>query len=117
MSIVSLTRLRPRALLFSALLGVSAMSAHVSAQATAVWQLAGVEQFYANDPVSSGIYRSQGIATDGNQWFFSWQYGLERADANFTSLQRNSAFVPPGGISPGIPTSLLSLGLNHIGDI
>lgn len=106
-------RLCARALLFSATLAVTAITAH----ATPTWQLADTQQFYANDPAKSGIYRSQGIATDGNQWFFSWQYGLERADQSFTSVQRNSSFTPPGAVTPGIPLNLLAQGLNHIGDI
>lgn len=100
-----------------ALTAVLAAAPVLPALAVPVYELAGVQQFYANDPANSGIYRSQGIATDGNQWFFSWQYGLERADANFNSVQRNSSFTPPASLVPGIPLSLLAQGLDHIGDI
>lgn len=101
------------------LAAVAALAATIAlpAQAADTWQIAGVEQFYVNDAATSGIYRSQGIATDGTQWFFSWQYGLERAGNDFVSIQRNSTFTPPSGLNPGIPPSLLSQGLNHIGDI
>jgi hypothetical protein len=83
------------------------------------WRLVGQKRFFLHRPRNSftGLYRSQGIATDGDHWFFSWQYGLEIADRNFESLRRNSAFYPPGTPVPGIPPSLLSQGLNHIGDI
>jgi hypothetical protein len=83
------------------------------------WQLVDVQQFFLHNPPYSftGLYRSQGIATDGEQWFFSWQYGLERADDAFHSLQRNSTFDPANGLTPGIPADLLAQGLNHIGDI
>jgi hypothetical protein len=83
------------------------------------WRQVGVEQFFLHDPPNSftGLYRSQGIATNGREWFFSWQYGLERADNAFNSLQRNSAFDPVAGLKPGIPAELLAQGLDHMGDI
>lgn len=83
------------------------------------WKLVGEEQFFLQNPPNSftGLYRSQGIATDGEQWFFSWQYGLEIADENFQSTLRNSSFQLPMKLTPGIPASLLGQGLNHIGDI
>lgn len=73
------------------------------------WHAAGADKFY----LPNGLYRSQGLATDGTQWFFSWQYGLERADLNYNSVQKNSNY--PNQI--GIPTPLLAQGSNHIGDI
>lgn len=83
------------------------------------WQLVDEKQFFLQDPSNSftGLHRSQGIATDGQQWFFSWQYGLEIADENFTSVLRNSSFQLPMNLVPGIPPALLQQGLNHIGDI
>jgi len=83
------------------------------------WQLVGEEHFYLHSPPNSftGLFRSQGIASDGAQWFFSWEYGLERTDLAFNSIQRNFSFVPPNSLTPGIPLELLALGLNHIGDI
>ena len=57
------------------------------------------------------------MATDGRRWFFSWQYGLEIANNKFQSVLRNSSFQLPMTLVPGIPTSLLAQGLNHIGDI
>jgi hypothetical protein len=83
------------------------------------WRLAEEKQFYLHDPPNSftGLYRSQGIATDGRRWFFSWQYGLEIADDSFHSVLRNSSFRPPKKLVPGIPASLFARGLDHIGDI
>lgn len=95
-------------------------AAFLPAHAADAWQLAGVDNFYMHTPAPdsfTGLYRSQGMATDGKQWFFSWQYGLERANDNFDTLQRNSSFTLAGGLSPGIPGALLAQGLNHIGDI
>lgn len=89
------------------------------AQTAQKWQLVGLNQFFLHNPPNSftGLYRSQGMATDGHEFFFSWQYGLERTDLAFESLQRNSNFNPVTGLTPGIPDTLLAQGLNHIGDI
>ena len=95
-------------------------AALVPAHAADDWKLAGVDNFYMHTPAPdsfTGLYRSQGMATDGKQWFFSWQYGLERANDNFDSVQRNSSLTLAGGLKPGIPAALMAQGLNHIGDI
>jgi len=89
---------------------------------TEKWALVDVSQFFLHNPPFSftGLYRSQGMATDGEQWFFSWQYGLERADDAFNSIQRNSSVDIVNGapsLNPGIPADLLSQGFDHIGDI
>jgi hypothetical protein len=83
------------------------------------WKLADEKQFFLQQPPGSmtGLYRTQGLATDGNHWFFSWQYGLEIANNDFQSLKRNSSFQLPANLVPGIPANLLAQGLNHIGDI
>ncbi|CCE11696.1 hypothetical protein BRAS3843_760010 [Bradyrhizobium sp. STM 3843] len=87
--------------------------------ATKQWKLVEEKQFFLHNPPNSftGLYRTQGMATDGRRWFFSWQYGLEIADRKFNSLQRNSSFQLPANLTPGIPANLLAQGLNHIGDI
>lgn len=86
---------------------------------SSTWKLKEVHRFYFHQPPNSftGLYRTQGIATDGVQWFFSWSYGLERADNDFYSLQRNSSFSLPDRICPGIPPELWDQRLDHIGDI
>jgi hypothetical protein len=83
------------------------------------WHLMEEKQFFLHRPPNSftGLYRTQGIATDGDKWFFSWQYGLEIANNKFESVKRNSWFDLPATVVPGIPPSLLRQGLNHIGDI
>ena len=90
--------------------------AQQSHDATAQWQLADEQQFFYERPPGSftGIFRTQGIATDGQQWYFSWQYGLEIANNQFESIRRNSSIVPP---KFGIPFDLLLRHLDHIGDI
>nr|WP_316642515.1 PEP-CTERM sorting domain-containing protein [uncultured Roseateles sp.] len=86
------------------------------AQAAEQWHLVGSDSF----TVPTALYRSQGLTTDGQQWYFSWQYGLERAALNdFTSLQRNSNLnLSNGKLTPGIPLELIAgFGASHIGDI
>jgi hypothetical protein len=91
-------------------------NAQQSHEATKHWQLADEQQFFFGRPPGSftGVFRTQGIATDGAQWYFSWQYGLEIADNQFNSVRRNSSILPP---EFGIPFDLLLRGLDHIGDI
>jgi hypothetical protein len=74
------------------------------------WAYTGMHRFSSGD----GIYRSQGVATDGTQWFFSWQYGLERATLDGNTLDRNFSIIP---LRSGIPENIAWLGGNHIGDI
>jgi hypothetical protein len=83
------------------------------------WTLVDEQKFFLHEPENSftGLYRSQGIATDGNRWFFSWQYGLEIANRKFETVKRNSSFSLPFDLTPGIPASLLAQGFDHIGDI
>src|SRR5262249_10708139 len=72
-------------------------NAQQSHEPTEHWQLADEQQFYYERPPGSftGVFRTQGIATDGQQWYFSWQYGLEIADDQFNSVRRNSSILPP----------------------
>lgn len=108
---------KPAPLLQLLLLATAALG--TSAQAATGWQQVGLEQFYLHQPPGSftGLYRSQGMATDGQQWFFSWQHGLERANNAFESLQRNSSLSLSSGLNSGIPAALRAQGLDHIGDI
>jgi hypothetical protein len=68
------------------------------------WRRVGFDTF----ALPEGGLRSQGIATDGNQWFFSWKFGLERADNGYADTFNNPMAIPP---------ELLLNGSNHIGDI
>ncbi|MFI1379198.1 DUF6923 family protein [Embleya sp. NPDC020886] len=54
------------------------------------------------------LQRSQGVATDGQSWFFSWQNGLQR-----TTLDGSRIVDKPFAI----PKRIADLGGNHIGDI
>ena len=85
-------------------------NAQQSHQPTAQWQLADEQQFFLDNLGSpfNGISRTQGIATDGQQWYFSWQYGLEIANDQFKSVHLKAI---------DIPLPLLLRKLNHIGDI
>src|SRR5205814_1728766 len=69
-----------------------------------LWAEVSMETFSG----STGAGRSQGVATDGQSWFFSWRLGLERTDSSFNSNKTNSL---------AIPLALALAGSNHIGDI
>jgi hypothetical protein len=74
------------------------------------WTYAGVDRYF----FPAGAYRSQGAASDGLQWFFSWRYGLERTTLDDRVLVRNFSVSQS---KSGIPQSIEALGGNHIGDI
>lgn len=52
--------------------------------------------------------RSQGVATDGTYWYFSWQLGLGKTDLTYNEIMKNNLAIPP---------LLQAAGSNHIGDI
>ena len=85
---------------------------HRNCDPTEEWHLADETKFFLQSPPNSltGLYRTQGMATDGRHWFFSWQLGLEIADRKFNSILRNSSVTPPATIVPGIPLPLLAQG-------
>jgi hypothetical protein len=102
-------------LIIAALPGLGHADSH---QPTEQWQLGNEYQFYLWRHSLPGVYRSQGMATDGNTIYFSWQYGLELTGPQFNTILRNSSIdLIPYNITPGIPADLLAQGLNHIGDI
>jgi hypothetical protein len=87
------------------------------------WTLTSRNSLYLQSPPLSftGYYFSQGLAfnSTASEWISSWQYGLQRTDLAFNSLQRLGRIdvSVPNFVVPGIPTPLLSQGLDHIGDI
>lgn len=94
---------------------VTACSFHASAAEN--WQLADTFVYPMFTGPQTGLYRTQGIALSGSEWIFSWQFGLERTDAAFNSLQRTGSFTPPADLVTGIPKVLADQGFDHIGDI
>lgn len=62
-----------------------------------------------------GLFRSQGLTVKGSQWFFSWQYGLERTRA--VTAAGTTQWVSVMSRPLAIPPDLLAAGSNHIGDI
>jgi hypothetical protein len=95
---------------FSAMLVVAAGRFGTQQAFAESWAYAGMDRFSSDE----GIYRSQGVATDGAQWFFSWQYGLERSTLDGGTLERNFSIIPPRS---GIPDDIALRGGDHIGDI
>jgi hypothetical protein len=120
---MTLRHFRSHSRRFSATLAALGLIALAQPANAETWTLTGTDSIYLQSPPLSftGVYFSQGLAFNGaaNEWIASWQYGLQRTDTAFNSLQRlGSVDVNvPGFIVPGIPASLLSQGLDHIGDI
>ena len=73
-----------------------------SAQAAENWQLSKVDQFMVS---AIGANRTQGVSSDGSNWYFSWNAGLESTDLGFNRLK-----------TANTPFSLLLQGLDHMGD-
>jgi hypothetical protein len=81
-----------------------AMDAFITLVDGETWQQTGFNTFY----LLNALQRSQGAATDGRHWFFSWQFGLERTNDWYFAQQRKD---------PAIPPRLRWQGSNHIGDV
>jgi PEP-CTERM motif len=113
---ISTTKLSAIAACALLLLGAHGVARAADAPAGS-WSLAGADVFGFPD----GVYRTQGITTDGTNVYFSWQFGLEKTDLNYNEISKNSTYaITSSGISlpqSGIPASLSSLGYDHIGDI
>lgn len=60
---------------------------------------------------TQGFFRSQGIASDGNSIFFSWNLGLSRTEIDDTSI------ILADNTTAAIPPDLAASNHNHIGDI
>jgi hypothetical protein len=71
-----------------------------------VWQQTGLTNF----PLA--WVRSQGVATDGKDFYFSYQYGFDETDLSYNTIQQVG-----GPLSPPWPPALTALGDNHIGDV
>jgi hypothetical protein len=54
------------------------------------WTLKRIDRF----SFPEGGYRSQGAASDGKQWYFSWRYGLERSTPNYRVQAKNFLCIP-----------------------
>ena len=63
---------------------------------------------YQNFGLFEAIPRYQGLTTDGESWYYSWNYGLQRTDLNHKIVA--SHFI-------AIPLQFLLEGSNHIGGI
>lgn len=65
-----------------------------------------------------GLPRSQGVTSDGESWFFSWQGGISRADNHYRD--RAITPIPPQLLvdNPYLkPDGTNHIGQNHIGDL
>lgn len=100
-------RRSPRLLTAATALATSAALLLVAspAGAAAAWTQADSEKFntvYA-------LQRSQGAATDGTDWFFSWKSGLSRVSMDYSETYDTD--------NSAIPEAIADQGGDHIGDI
>ncbi|GAA4552172.1 hypothetical protein [Amycolatopsis samaneae] len=93
-----------RRLALAAAVAVLLAATATPALAAEGWRQTGVQRYYLFD----ALQRSQGVATDGGSWFFSWQYGLSHVSLDGRTLAANN---------PAIPAEISRQGGNHIGDI
>jgi len=63
---------------------------------------------YQNFGLFEAVPRYQGVTTDGESWYYSWNFGLQRTDLNHKIVA--SHFI-------AIPLQFLLEGSNHIGGI
>ena len=84
-----------------ALFCLAVPSAGAATRCATTWKLVGTDTFRLHDT----LIRSQGVTTDGNGWFFSWQGGLERTLDDFTPVALGT-----------LPPPLEADGANKIGD-
>ena len=88
-------------------------AAAAPADCTPSWHLVGTDAFRG----ASALTRSQGTTTDGHEWFFSWQGGLERTDDSFTT-QAAGTWPAQQAVDPQVDADGTNhVGDNHIGDI
>jgi hypothetical protein len=105
-----LRRSLPAALVAAALVIVPATPAAalvivpVTPAAAETWHQVSVSRF----SFTTALERSQGAATDGSSYVYSWRFGLSRTTFGGSVIVRNSAAIPP---------ALAVLGSDHIGDI
>jgi hypothetical protein len=95
------------------LIAAPATASATPADCTPSWQLVGTDAFRG----ASALSRSQGAATDGHEWFFSWQGGLERTDDSYVT-QAIGTWPAQQAVDPTVSSDGTNhVGNNHIGDI
>jgi hypothetical protein len=100
-------------LLAGSSLGVHAATADRPAPCTTTWKLTGTDSFRG----PAALTRSQGATTDGHEWFFSWQGGVERTTNGYVT-QAVGTWPPGIAVQPTVnPDGTNHVGGNHIGDI
>lgn len=101
------TRWMPALFLMPAVVfAITAAGPAMAATPVTGWQQTGVRSFYGFD----SFPKSQGIASDGKQLFFSWNVGLISTDLAMNDVNTEHVY-------DAIPKDLQNKGLSHIGDI
>lgn len=102
----------PRALVL-ACLALAASTASAAAAPCTNWRLVGTDTFRYQDT----LMRSQGVATDGASWFFSWQGGLSHTLDDYTPIGFNTLPVQADDTPAFNLDGTNHVGATHIGDI
>ncbi len=70
--------------------GGTAIVDYVTQMDDEVWQQVGLDTFTGTD----AVYRTQGVATDGTDFYFTWQLGFEKTDLAYDTLEKNLDAIP-----------------------
>jgi hypothetical protein len=70
--------------------GGAAIVDYVTQMDNEVWQQIGMDTFTGTD----AVYRTQGVTTDGTDWYFSWQLGFEKTDLAYGTIEKNLDAIP-----------------------
>jgi len=85
--------------------GILAVSLAAAMTTATGWQQTSSQTFYLTD----ALQRSQGVTSDGQAWYFSWQYGLSRVSLDGKKTLSSNTLA--------IPAEFALKGSNHIGGI
>jgi hypothetical protein len=95
------------------LLGLPTVTSAAPTDCAPTWKLVSADEFRG----ASALTRSQGVTTDGHEWFFSWQGGLERTNDAYLT-QAVGTWPVQQALDPHVNADGTNhVGDNHIGDI
>ncbi|GAC1410439.1 MAG: hypothetical protein NVSMB57_04210 [Actinomycetota bacterium] len=97
--------MKTRVLLITATVALACLPLRAAIACTESWKQVGRDEFRAQ-----GLQRSQGAASDGTGWIFSWQGGVSRTDDHYIEHAANT--LPP---EPFLEPQVQTDGTNHVG--
>jgi hypothetical protein len=99
--------------LLALLMLMLAASEASAARCPTTWKLVRTDTFRLHDT----LMRSQGVTSDGNGWFFSWQGGLSRTTDDYTPMAIGTLPAQRDDTPSLAPDGTNHVGATHIGDI